>query len=125
MKNKLQKISVLSLTAGFFLNIVVIWANEIFELPSLLFNVSATPVNWKECLIETTCILCLFLINAWYIKYLFSRIKILEGLIPVCCICKKVCTPSKQWVPFESYIPKHSEAKCDHRICPECQISSP
>jgi len=125
MKNKLQKISLLSLTAGYFLNIVVVWANEIFDLPSLLFNVEATPVNWKECFIETACIFFLFISNAWFIKYLFSRIKLLEGLVPVCCVCKKVCTPSKQWIPFESYLQKNSEAKCTHHICPECQITSP
>ncbi|OFZ49784.1 MAG: hypothetical protein A2381_18210 [Bdellovibrionales bacterium RIFOXYB1_FULL_37_110] len=123
MKNKLQKISLLSLALGYFLNIAVIWLNEIFDLPSLLLNSEATPINWNECLIETACMLFLFFTNAWFIKYLFSQIKLLEGLIPVCCICKKVCTPSKQWVPFETYIQNNSEAKCSHRICPECQIT--
>ena len=124
MKNKLQKIGMLSLAVGYFLNIVVIWLNEIFDLPSLLFSAQTTPANWNECCIETACILFLFIANASFIRYLFSQIKLLEGLIPVCCVCKKVCTPAKQWVSFESYIQNHSEAKCSHRICPECQITS-
>lgn len=54
------------------------------------------------------------------------QIKTLEGLLPVCCNCKKIrveqgdAHDQQAWVPFERYIRDRTEADFSHGICPEC-----
>jgi len=49
-----------------------------------------------------------------------SEIKTLQGIIPICSICKKVRDDGGRWNRIESYISRHSEADFSHGICPEC-----
>ena len=55
-----------------------------------------------------------------------SRIKSLEGILPICSNCKKIrleeSDPKKQdsWVQMEKYISEKTDAQFSHSICPEC-----
>lgn len=49
-----------------------------------------------------------------------EEIKILQGIIPICCHCKKIRDDSGYWNQIEIYIQKHSEAEFSHGMCPEC-----
>lgn len=49
-----------------------------------------------------------------------SKVKLLEGIIPVCMYCKKVSKDEHSWQQMESYITQHSEAQFSHGICPKC-----
>ncbi len=55
-----------------------------------------------------------------------SRIKSLEGILPICANCKKIrlekSDPKKQdsWVQIERYISEKTDAQFSHSICPEC-----
>ncbi len=49
-----------------------------------------------------------------------SRIKILQGLIPICAGCKKIRDDKGFWNQLEVYIKEHSEADFTHGFCPEC-----
>jgi hypothetical protein len=49
-----------------------------------------------------------------------SKIKVLEGIIPVCMYCKQVQNDEQSWQQMESYISQHSEAQFSHGICPAC-----
>jgi hypothetical protein len=50
----------------------------------------------------------------------FSRVKHLEGIIPICMYCKKIRENQDDWQGLEQYISKHSEAHFSHGICPAC-----
>lgn len=56
----------------------------------------------------------------------FQHIKRLEGLLPICCNCKKVRLegedPLRQesWIGIESYISDRTDADFSHGICPDC-----
>ncbi|MFH2057271.1 MAG: response regulator [Pseudomonadota bacterium] len=52
-----------------------------------------------------------------------DRIKTLEGIIPICCVCKKIRDDKGYWEQIEQYISKHSKAAFSHGICPECMES--
>jgi sigma-B regulation protein RsbU (phosphoserine phosphatase) len=56
-----------------------------------------------------------------------SRVKQLQGLLPICSYCKKIRDDHNYWQQVESYISKHSEAQFSHSICPDCytQFVSP
>jgi DNA-binding response OmpR family regulator len=49
-----------------------------------------------------------------------TRVKHLQGLLPICSYCKKIRDDRNYWQQVESYISEHSEAQFSHSICPEC-----
>jgi hypothetical protein len=49
-----------------------------------------------------------------------SRIKTLEGIIPICANCKKIRDDEGFWQQVEVYISQHSGADFSHGICPDC-----
>ncbi len=55
------------------------------------------------------------------------EIKILKGLMSVCCVCKKVQTGEdyrnkQHWINIDRYIQENSEILFSHGYCPECHI---
>lgn len=49
-----------------------------------------------------------------------SRVKQLQGLLPICSYCKKIRDDKNYWHQVESYVGKHTDARFSHGICPEC-----
>lgn len=49
-----------------------------------------------------------------------DRVKILEGIIPICANCKKIRDDDGFWTAVESYISEHTSALFSHSLCPEC-----
>ncbi len=49
-----------------------------------------------------------------------TRVKQLQGLLPMCSYCKKIRDDQNYWQQVESYISEHSEAQFSHSICPNC-----
>lgn len=49
-----------------------------------------------------------------------DKVKVLSGLLPICCHCKMIRDDAGYWRQLESYVQKHSEASFSHGICPEC-----
>jgi sigma-B regulation protein RsbU (phosphoserine phosphatase) len=49
-----------------------------------------------------------------------SRVKQLQGLLPICSYCKKVRDDQNYWTQVDSYISKHAEVEFSHSICPSC-----
>lgn len=49
-----------------------------------------------------------------------KRVKILEGILPICASCKKIKNEKGEYEKIEKYVSEHSEASFSHTICPEC-----
>lgn len=49
-----------------------------------------------------------------------DEVKHLQGLLPICQYCKRICDNQNLWTEIEAYIAEHSEADFSHGICPEC-----
>ncbi len=49
-----------------------------------------------------------------------SREKHLQGLLPICCYCKKIRDDSNYWHQVESYVADHAAVRFSHSVCPEC-----
>ncbi len=56
-----------------------------------------------------------------------GRVRLLQGLLPICSYCKKIRNDQNYWQQVEAYISEHSEAIFTHGICPDCfeKIVSP
>ena len=106
---------------GFCMIILLLWADELVDIPHLVFMAPATPINWVECILETIYVLLLgfpVILITWRD---LNKIKYLEGFLPVCSFCKKIRV-GDDWIPIETYISEHSEAVLSHGFCPECAI---
>ena len=51
-----------------------------------------------------------------------SRVRQLQGMLPICCYCKKIRDDQNYWQKVENYISDHSEAQFSHGICPDCYV---
>lgn len=49
-----------------------------------------------------------------------ERVKVLEGIIPICARCKSVRNDEGYWTQVESYLAEHTGALFSHGICPSC-----
>jgi len=49
-----------------------------------------------------------------------SQINQLSGLLPICCVCKKVRDDKNYWQQVESYVSERTDAKFSHGLCPDC-----
>ena len=47
-------------------------------------------------------------------------VKQLQGLLPICCYCKKIRDDHNYWHRVESYITGHADVRFSHGICPDC-----
>lgn len=105
---------------AFLLMGLIIWLNEILDLPYRLLGAPQTPVNWRESLLESSLILLLGFFVIRETRLLFARMHSLEGILPICCNCKKIRTNNNTWQPIEEYL--HSQAPVDfsHSICENC-----
>ena len=54
------------------------------------------------------------------LKEALSKIKTLNGLLPICANCKKIRDDRGYWNQVEYYIKDHSDADFTHSICPGC-----
>ena len=55
------------------------------------------------------------------LRRLLKNVKELNGLLPICCNCKKIRDDKGYWHQVENYIEKHSRAEFTHGLCPECR----
>jgi DNA-binding response OmpR family regulator len=49
-----------------------------------------------------------------------ASVKTLQGLLPICCYCKKIRDDGNYWHRVESYISGHANVRFSHGICPDC-----
>ena len=49
-----------------------------------------------------------------------TKTKRLNGLLSICCYCKKIKDDNGAWQQLESYLRSHAEVEFSHGICPEC-----
>ena len=49
-----------------------------------------------------------------------DSVKVLSGMLPICCNCKKIRDDEDYWHDVAEYITAHSNTQFTHGICPEC-----
>ena len=107
-------------TIGFLSVILLVWFDELLDIPHLLLGAEATALNWRESLFESVIIGIFGSIIINYTKKVFQRMKSVEGILPICASCKKIRDEEGNWHEIDSYIRDRSEAEFSHGVCPEC-----
>ena len=49
-----------------------------------------------------------------------AKVKQLQGLLPICCYCKKIRDDQNYWQQVEGYISHHTDVRFSHGVCPDC-----
>lgn len=49
-----------------------------------------------------------------------EKVRVLSGILPICCKCKKIRDGEGRWHPLESFISRHSDVLFSHGYCSEC-----
>jgi DNA-binding response OmpR family regulator len=49
-----------------------------------------------------------------------ARLRVVQGLLPICSYCKRIRDDSNYWQQLETYFSEHSDATFTHGVCPEC-----
>lgn len=106
--------------AGFGIIFLFLWLDEIYDLPHYLFKSMATPVNMVESIFESIMILMVGFICIKSTLGLLSKIRVLEGLLPICSSCKKIRDGENGWQQIETYIEQRSNASFTHGLCQDC-----
>jgi len=53
-------------------------------------------------------------------RELQKKVKVLEGILPICASCKRIRNEKGEYEQMEKYVTEHSEASFTHGICHEC-----
>ena len=77
-------------TAGFILLALFQWIIEIFDIPSILTGMKPTPINYGESIIESIIVLLAGFFVVSSTRLIINRVKLLEGMLPICASCKKI-----------------------------------
>jgi PAS domain S-box-containing protein len=49
-----------------------------------------------------------------------AEIKTLQGILPICAVCKKIRDDKGFWNQVEAYLAQHTGAQFSHGMCPDC-----
>lgn len=105
--------------AGFLAIVAIIWMDEIFDLPRLLFGAPRTPVRPIEGFIESFLTIAVAVVIMAITYRAFRRIEYLESLIVMCAWCRRVRS-SGEWLMVEEFLERQHQSKTTHGICDSC-----
>ena len=108
---------------GFLSAILIVWIDEILDIPHIIFGALDTPINYLESIFESALIALLAIVIISLTHTILKRLRYLEGILPVCSFCNKIRS-KERWVPIEDYISEHSAAAFSHGVCPECAAAN-
>jgi len=101
---------------------VMTLANEFFDFPHFVLGEAPTTPGQRYGEVILECLIFGSIVGIEYftIIYLLKRVKILEGLLPICANCHKIRNQDK-WDRIEAYFKQYSLIEFTHSICPECK----
>ena len=114
----LRRILLLEATA-FLAIVVIIWLDEVLDLPHLLFRAPPTPLRVGEGLLESILTFAVGVGVVLVTGRAFRRIEYLESLIVMCAWCRRV-REGGDWVTVELFLERQHHAQTSHGICEAC-----
>jgi len=102
----------------FIMLILVVWVNEVRDMPALLFNTAPQDANiFRACLLTAgVLVAAIVAIGNTYLQ----QKRVLNSMISVCSSCNKVRVNQNQWKQMEEYISDNSLLTFTHGLCPDC-----
>jgi hypothetical protein len=105
---------------GFALVLATLWADELLDLPHLLFNATPTPGRLSEAAFESVVVAILGVLTTALTVRLTRRIVALESFVVLCSWCRRI-RDEGQWLTFEAFFAAY-KANTSHGLCPDCAV---
>lgn len=115
LRNRTIAIEVL----GFTLVGLVIWGNELFDLPHHLFGAPASPTRIWEALMESVVLLVVAVGVIRTTTTLFRRLAESAADLPTCSTCQRVHYRG-EWLEFREYLEETADTRATYGMCPVC-----
>ena len=106
-------------TGGFLLVSLIIWLDELLDLPHILFGAPPTPLRVAEGALESVLTLALGAVVVAVTARAFRRILYLESLVVLCAWCRRV-RDGGDWLTIEQFLERQHAAETTHGICERC-----
>lgn len=104
--------------AAFIVLLLLVWANELNDLPSLWYGNAPRPPDLSRALLSTAAVLFTGIIAIGN-TYLQQR-RLIHSMVAICSYCRKIRVDQELWEGLEAFIDKTSTISMTHGICPEC-----
>lgn len=104
--------------AAFILLLLLIWANEVLDIPNLVFEVPSAAPNLTRACISSAGVLVAAIITVGH-TYLQQR-HLIYGILTICSYCHKVRISQEDWERLEVYFGRRTLAAFSHGVCPDC-----
>jgi hypothetical protein len=111
--------AVLWLSLGFLTMIVLTWLDGIFDFARYLTGSPQQSANAREIAIKTVVILMLWILSAYKVYRIVSRLSYLENFVHLCAWCKRI-EQDHQWLSLEDHFLKSPGQTVSHGLCPDC-----
>jgi hypothetical protein len=108
--------------AAFLSLLLFIWIDDEFLIPKIISENFPLSPKAVAGVLDSFWILAVFLFAVFFQVRLKQKVKILEGMLPICAGCKKIRDKKNHWVQVEEYVNRHSHADFSHSICPDCGV---
>ena len=103
---------------GFAIVLAMLWADELLDVPHILFHATATPRRISEAVFESAIVTLLGIASISFTVRLTRRIVALESFVVLCGWCRRIRHEGR-WLTLEAFFAKH-EAGASHGLCPDC-----
>ena len=100
--------------------IAVIWLDELFDIPFLVFNANPTPVNWHEAIFESLLILSVGAMTIAYNRRILLKINRIAEVIPVCASCHRIYDDDEFWNILKKGANQYCKSQFVDGICMDC-----
>ncbi len=54
------------------------------------------------------------------IDSILDEVETLQGIVPICCVCKRVRIDTDYWTQVEAFVRNRSKLEFSHTYCPVC-----
>jgi hypothetical protein len=119
MDKRIKILIVFGETLGFALALLVVWMDEVADLPHLLFRTPRVSPRIEEALLESAFVLLVCAGVVASTIWLFRRIRRLESFIEMCAWCRRIKVDGR-WISFESYLSEKNNLITTHGLCEQC-----
>jgi len=107
-------------SVGFLTVMLLIWLNELLDLPHLLLGAPSIgpSLRWEEALLESGAVFLLGVGVVAFSRWTSLRLAYLESFVVLCAWCRRVKL-DEEWVGLERFLQAH-RARTSHGVCPDC-----
>jgi hypothetical protein len=111
--------ALLWLSMGFITIIILTWLDAIFDFAHYLVGSELQTEHAGETAIKTVVILMLWILSAYKVYQIVSRLSYLESFVHLCAWCRRI-EKDNQWLSLEEHLERSSGQSVSHGLCPDC-----